>query len=812
MSAIELLKELVKASERAANIARLCRKDEHLFGLLIQEKPREEANTRFEHDFKTLADCLIQEAVRHNIGQKFPELRDSIRGEENPSFTNASGESIVVAVGEDKDETIESIQKILNGDRVAAERLVEEVYKDIEIDLDKWQIPDESIALDNELVDLGIWIDPIDGTAEYIKAQEKPTKYPNIMASGLKCVTVLIGVYEIPRGTPIIGVVNQPFANEVDAGEYEGKIFWGLTVGDLKFNNIAPVETEDRIALLSPSEQSKYVEFLKNQLKYDIVYSSGAGHKILKVATGEAELFLLSKGNTYKWDTCAPQAILRSLDGELFDLQDTLINKSLKKISYHNRTVIRNMGGLIAYRNIEKFKDFLKFDVFRTVAKASKPGKPKPKTMAKKEPLILSNRPNKRTPPEAPKERNEKGIIYVKHLPHGFFETQLRQFFGQFGEVTRVHVARSKRTLRSRGYAYVEFRFREVAQIASETMNNYLMFGKILKTGILPAGAKRIPARYEMAYDAEGNKTSSYKLWLKRMVAKSNGRVTKTKVVKRNKRSLAKLKQMKKRFGELGVDFDVDQIAPDYSSEDLTLPPVDEEEAKIQAAKEKRKARKQKVDKLEISIDSTKTEEKADVSQDSVDNDDDTDEDASFLPLESTDWDVPGSTDSSDDENLDQEPSKKKLTLKPTAASQKLKSQAVEFATKMKQQIDSDKKKGQGKATTGPGKKSAAGAKRPLVLRPPSTSADESSPEKPVAKGKKQKVPAKAKLQSSAKVPDAKEKKLIGGGVVKKGKDKKKLQKAPEASSTLKSVAKSMMKDPNVKKVKSKDIGKKKRK
>lgn len=248
----------------------------------------------------------------------------------------------------------------MNGDRDAAEQLVEEIFRDVEIDLDKWQIPDESIALDNDVSELAIWIDPIDATAEYIRAQDKTTKYPNIMASGLACVTVLIGVYETVRGDPIIGVINQPFGSKNESDDYESKIYWGMTIGDLKFNNVQAVENEDRIAILSPSEQSKYVEFLKNQLKYDIVYSSGAGHKILKVITGEAELFLLSKGTTYKWDTCAPQAILRSLDGELFNLQETLINKSLKKISYREQKIIRNTGGLIAYRNIEKFKDFLK--------------------------------------------------------------------------------------------------------------------------------------------------------------------------------------------------------------------------------------------------------------------------------------------------------------------------------------------------------------------------------------------------------------------------------------------------------------------
>lgn len=62
------MEALVHASEKAANIARLCRQNEHLFPLLIEEKPIEESNPRFVKDFKTLADVLIQQAIRHDIG------------------------------------------------------------------------------------------------------------------------------------------------------------------------------------------------------------------------------------------------------------------------------------------------------------------------------------------------------------------------------------------------------------------------------------------------------------------------------------------------------------------------------------------------------------------------------------------------------------------------------------------------------------------------------------------------------------------------------------------------------------------------
>jgi RNA recognition motif-containing protein len=37
-------------------------------------------------------------------------------------------------------------------------------------------------------------------------------------------------------------------------------------------------------------------------------------------------------------------------------------------------------------------------------------------------------------------------------------------------------------TGKSRGYGYIEFKLPEVAKIAAETMNNYLMCGRLLKS------------------------------------------------------------------------------------------------------------------------------------------------------------------------------------------------------------------------------------------------------------------------------------------------------------------------------------------
>lgn len=63
-----LLSILLRVSEKAANIARACRHNDALFKLLVQKKSEEEKNPRFFQDFKTLADVLIQETIKHDIG------------------------------------------------------------------------------------------------------------------------------------------------------------------------------------------------------------------------------------------------------------------------------------------------------------------------------------------------------------------------------------------------------------------------------------------------------------------------------------------------------------------------------------------------------------------------------------------------------------------------------------------------------------------------------------------------------------------------------------------------------------------------
>lgn len=82
--------------------------------------------------------------------------------------------------------------------------------------------------------------------------------------------------------------------------------------------------------------------------------------------------------------------------------------------------------------------------------------------------------------------RLNRGVLLIQSLPKGFYEKELKKYFTQYGRVTRLRLARSERTGGSKGYAFIEFKYPEVAQVAAEAMNGYLMFRQRLKTFYIP--------------------------------------------------------------------------------------------------------------------------------------------------------------------------------------------------------------------------------------------------------------------------------------------------------------------------------------
>ncbi len=149
--------------------------------------------------------------------------------------------------------------------------------------------------------------------------------------------------------------MNQPFANE-----NQSKIYWGLSINGVNSNNIPTRNNPtEKLIVTSPTENKKYLNALKS-LGYEIVFSSGAGHKILKVVVGDVACYFLSKGSTYKWDSCAGQAILNSMeDAGIVDYKASLAGGCSVLLDYDDGGETCNTGGLIAYRNLKDAEEIL---------------------------------------------------------------------------------------------------------------------------------------------------------------------------------------------------------------------------------------------------------------------------------------------------------------------------------------------------------------------------------------------------------------------------------------------------------------------
>lgn len=362
----DLLRLLLRVAEKAANVARVCRQEAPLFQLLVQEKTGDDKNKKFVQDFKTLADVVIQEMIRHDVGVQFPEMVGFIHGEESNKFENGLGESVIVTVCSTEEETAALLATVLDGDHTAASLLAGAIHQDpasIQSNTDGLSVPLSPS-------ELGIWIDPIDATSQYIEGREEVLEEGHLSPSGLHCALVLIGVYLRSTGEPVMGVINQPFNHKDPAnGGWKGKHFWGVCYGGTNICSISPPKDgaegqRGPSVVLSSSEKPVVKEALASLCGPDkLVYASGAGFKILCVIQGLTDVYVLSEGSTFKWDSCAPHALLRALGGGVVDLSKSLQSTCgapdhQTELTYHQPSTEckgadrwANRGGLVAYRD-----------------------------------------------------------------------------------------------------------------------------------------------------------------------------------------------------------------------------------------------------------------------------------------------------------------------------------------------------------------------------------------------------------------------------------------------------------------------------
>ena len=116
---------------------------------------------------------------------------------------------------------------------------------------------------------------------------------------------------------------------------------------------------------------------------------------------------------------------------------------------------------------------------------------------------------------------------------------------------------RSAKTGGSKGYAFVEFMFKDVAKIVAETMNNYLMFEKLIKCQVVPADKVG-----KAIFKGKINPLKPPRK-MARFAAKKALNATRTEEQNdnRSKRQAAKLKQIQAKLEEYGVQLAIPEVS-----------------------------------------------------------------------------------------------------------------------------------------------------------------------------------------------------------------------------------------------------------
>ncbi|XP_044762574.1 MKI67 FHA domain-interacting nucleolar phosphoprotein-like [Coccinella septempunctata] len=149
-----------------------------------------------------------------------------------------------------------------------------------------------------------------------------------------------------------------------------------------------------------------------------------------------------------------------------------------------------------------------------------------------------------------------RGLIYVGHIPHGFYEEEMKEYFSQFGRVTNVKVCRSKISGKSKGYGFIEFSTPEVANIAAETMNNYLMFKKRVVALFIPY-EKRPPFLFNSFVP---KKLLPGKFRRERHVLSKNKRLDDSAILRKKTLVISRLKSKLEKLKKRGIECEIQPL------------------------------------------------------------------------------------------------------------------------------------------------------------------------------------------------------------------------------------------------------------
>lgn len=142
------------------------------------------------------------------------------------------------------------------------------------------------------------------------------------------------------------------------------------------------------------------------------------------------------------------------------------------------------------------------------------------------------------------------GVLYVAHLPWGTNEALIKKYFEQFGTISRFILPRSKHTGRIKGYSFIEYESMEIAKIAANTMNNFILFDRIIKCDVISDKSRynKIFRRWKRQYKFF-NKYN-------RFVTERNKKKSAKELKENVERYIEKENKKREKLQELGINYD----------------------------------------------------------------------------------------------------------------------------------------------------------------------------------------------------------------------------------------------------------------
>lgn len=105
---------------------------------------------------------------------------------------------------------------------------------------------------------------------------------------------------------------------------WKSSCIWGVSVEGCSVSSVQDIPNHisngDKVLLTSNSDKAEIKD--KFSQAYSIHHAAGAGYKLLCVIQGLADAYVLSKNSTFKWDTCAPHAVLLALGGGIMSYKN----------------------------------------------------------------------------------------------------------------------------------------------------------------------------------------------------------------------------------------------------------------------------------------------------------------------------------------------------------------------------------------------------------------------------------------------------------------------------------------------------------